>query len=153
MNSISNPPDSSSLPESIRLLQLVWKLNAALARTSVDMESRLGVTAPQRFILRFVGLAPGITTVGLAETIAIETERVHADLQQLVSANLLVESGGSPGFYLTAKGAGINAAMVGTVEDAVSKASDDSSAYERTSFRRMLERLVLHLGDAHPRKV
>jgi hypothetical protein len=39
--------------------------------------------------------------------------------------------------------------MKGTVEQAVSKALDDSSPYERTSFRRMLERVIRHLGPAH----
>lgn len=146
MQRVSDPPDSSSLPESIRLLQLVWRLKAGLDRTSRDMETQLGVSGRQRFVLRFVGLAPGITTEGLAETIDIDAGHMQVDLDQLVAAHLVVQDPGSPGYHLTAQGAGVNATMSGTVEEAVSKASDEASAYERTSFRRMLERVIAHLA-------
>ena len=124
---------------------MVWKLKAALDRTSQHMEEACGVSGLQRFLLRFVGLAPGISAHGLAEAIATEPERLQGELDQLVARNFLADRRESPGYYLTAQGARINAAMVGTVEEAVSKAADEASAYERASFRRMLERLIVHL--------
>lgn len=51
MNSSSDLPDSSTLPESLRLLPLLWSLNAALERTSLEMDAKLGVTGPQRLSL------------------------------------------------------------------------------------------------------
>lgn len=145
MNSLSEPPDSSTLPESLRLLQLIWNLNAALERTSHEMEANLGVTGPQRFLLRFVGLAPGITGDRLATVMSRDVSDLESDLEQLVTKNLLVRRGG-PGYHLTAQGAGINAITNGTVERAVSQACDEASPYERTSFRRMLARLIGNLG-------
>jgi MarR family transcriptional regulator, organic hydroperoxide resistance regulator len=145
MQSPSELPDSSSLPESIRLLQLVWKLKAGLDRTSHEMETKLGVSGLQRFLLRFVGLVPGITRDGLAEVVSVEAAVVQTDLDHLVLATLLVQPSSSAGYYLTAKGVSVNATMTGTVEDAVLRASDEVSAYERTSFRRLLERVIAHL--------
>ena len=146
MNSSPDLPDSSTLPESLRLLPLLWSLNAALERTSLEMDAKLGVTGPQRFLVRFVGLEPGITRARLEGIIALDGSDLQAALDQLVAKNLLTHQDGSSGYYLTAKGAGINAAMAGTVEQAVSKALDEASSYERTSFRRMLERVIHHLG-------
>jgi DNA-binding MarR family transcriptional regulator len=147
MNSSPIPPDHSALPESLRLLSLLWSLHAALTRTSHDMDAKLGVTGPQRFLLRFVGLEPGITRVQLANVVSLDASDLQADLDDLVSNSLLTAQSEPSGYYLTGKGASINAVMNGTVERAVSKALDDASPYERTSFRRMLERVLRHLGS------
>lgn len=145
MNSSSDLPDSSTLPESLRLLPLLWSLNAALERTSLEMDAKLGVTSLQRFLVRFVGLEPGITRARLDSVISIDARDLQSALDQLIAKNLVAEQAGLSGYYLTVKGAGINAVMAGTVEQAVSKAVDDSSPFERTSFRRMLERVIRHL--------
>jgi DNA-binding MarR family transcriptional regulator len=149
MNSSSDPPDASTVPESLRLLPLLWSLNAALERTSLEMETRLGVTGPQRFLLRFVGLEPGITRARLASVISLDASDLQSALEQLVAKSLLTQQGGLSGYYLTAKGAGVNAVMIGTVEQAVSKALDEATPYERSSCRRMLERVIRHLGFPH----
>ena len=146
MNSTPDLPDASTLPESLRLLPLLWSLNAALERTSLEMDAQLGVTGPQRFLVRFVGLEPGITRARLESIIALDGSALQAALDQLIAKELLTKLDGLAGYYLTAKGAGVNAATTGTVEQAVSKALDDASPYERTSFRRMLERVIGHLS-------
>lgn len=112
------------------------------------MDAKLGVTGPQRFLLRFAGLVPGITRAQFAGIVSLDASDLQSALDQLVDKNLLTQQAGSSGYYLTAKGASVNAVMDGTVEQAVSKALDDSSPYERTSFRRMLERVLRHLGPA-----
>lgn len=146
MHPPSDLPDSSTRPESLRILPLLWSLNAALERTSLEMDAKLGVSGPQRFLLRFVGLEPGITRARLAGIISLDGSDLQLALDQLVSKDLLKAEEGTSGYYLTAKGAGVNAVMTGTVEQAVSKALDDASPSERTSFRRMLERVLRHLG-------
>ncbi len=144
MNS-SDPPDIASLPESLRLLSLLWSLNAALQRTSLDMERKLGVTGPQRFLLRFVGLEPGVTHARLASVVSLNAADLQSNLEQLVARQLLVMRSEPPAYFLTGRGAGINAVLDGTVEQAVSRALDEGSAYERTSLRRMMERVIRHL--------
>ena len=147
MNSSTDLPDPSTLPESLRLLPLLWSMNAALDRTSIEMDAKIGVTGPQRFLVRFVGLEPGVTRARLANIISLDASDLQLALDQLVAKHLLTEQGELSGYYLTARGAGINAILNGTVEHAVSKALDDASPYERTSFRRMLERVIRHLGS------
>ena len=145
MNVPSDPPDWSTVPESLRLLSLLWSLNAALERASGEMENTLGVTGPQRFLLRFVGLTPGISRARLATIVARDSSELQSDLDELVAKNLLVEQRESSGYHLTTQGAAVNAVLVGTVELAVSKALDESSPYERTSLRRILNRMLREL--------
>lgn len=111
------------------------------------MESGLGVTGPQRFLLRVVGLAPGITRAGLATLVARDASDLQHDLDALVAASLLAERQKSS-YHLTAHGATVNGVMAGTVERAVSKAVDDASVYERTSFEKMLSRLLKQLAPS-----
>lgn len=111
------------------------------------MAAQLGVTGPQRFLLRFIGLEPGVTRARLAGIISLDAADLQSALEELVGKKLLTEQGRSPGYYLTAKGAGVNAVMNGTVEQAVSKALDDALPNDRTSFRRMLERVIRHLSS------
>jgi MarR family transcriptional regulator, organic hydroperoxide resistance regulator len=146
MTSPSDPPDWSTLPESLRLLSLIWGLSAALERTSRAMESTVGVTGPQRFLLRFVGLAPGISCARLASVMARDLSDLQSDLDGLVAKNLLAEQEGSASYYLTAHGATVNAVTEGTVEQAVSKALDGALPYEKSSFQRMLDRVVRNLA-------
>lgn len=143
MSLSSDPPEFSSLPESLQFLQLIWALNAALERTSDGMEARLGVTGRQRFILRLVGLMPGVTTDQLATALTVDAEALDGDLERLKSKALVATGGdGSQrSYFLTAKGATVNASTLGTVESAVSKALDEATPYERAAFRRMIERM------------
>ena len=145
MNLPPDLPDSSALPESLRMLSLIWSLHAALERRSHMMEVKLGVTGLQRCLLRFVGLAPGIPRDRLARAVSRDPADLQLDLETLVSKKLLAESLAPEGYYLTAQGAAINAVTTGTVEQAVSKTLDDASPYERSSFRRMLERVLQQL--------
>jgi hypothetical protein len=104
MNSSPDLPDSSTLPESLRLLPLLWSLNTALARTSLEMDAKLGVTGPQRFLVRFVGLEPGISRARLEGVISLDGSDLQAALDQLVDKNLLTEQAGSAGTTSPQKG-------------------------------------------------
>jgi hypothetical protein len=147
MNPLSANPDTSALPESLRVLSLVWSLNFVLERTSSEMEATHGVSGPQRFLLRFVGLEPGITKERLGEIVMRDAAEMQSDLDHLVAKNLLTAPADASGYHLTGLGAGINSVMKGTVEEAVSKALEDGLPYERTSFRRMLERVLRELDS------
>ena len=110
------------------------------------MEGKLGVTGIQRFLLRFVGLVPGITRAALLNVVAFNDADLQLDLDALVAKNFLAEQRESGGYYLTPHGATVNAVMAGTVEQAVSKALDDATPSERTSFQRMLDRVLRQLA-------
>jgi hypothetical protein len=69
------------------------------------------------------------------------------DLDALVAKNLLTEQRESAGYYLTPLGATVNAVMAGTVEQAV---SEDATPYERTSFQRIMDRVLRQLAPLVP---
>ena len=148
MSVSSSVPEFSRLPESLQFLHLIWTFASGLDRTSEKMEARLGVTARQRFILRIVGLTSGITAKQLAALLAVDPNDLQRDLQALAGKNVVAIGGdnSTPAYHLTAAGASINAANAGTVEQAVSKALDESTSFERAAFRRLLERTSVYLN-------
>lgn len=113
------------------------------------MAATSGVTARQRFILRVVGLTSGITTEQLAALLAVDAIDLERELQALVGKNVIAARGENStlAYHLTTAGAVINAANAGTVEQAVSRALDESTSFERAAFRRLLERTSVYLNS------
>jgi hypothetical protein len=50
----------------MRFMRLLWAVVHGLERTSKQMHGRVGVTGPQRLVLRVVGLNPGLSAGDLA---------------------------------------------------------------------------------------
>ena len=148
MSVSSSVPEFSRLPESLQFLQLIWTFAAGLDQTSEKMAAKSGVTARQRFILRVVGLTAGVTTEQLAALLAVDATDLERDLQALVAKSVVAtrNHNSTLAYHLTPAGAVINSASAGTVEQAVSKALDESTAFERAAFRRMLERTSVYLN-------
>jgi DNA-binding MarR family transcriptional regulator len=143
-------PELSVLPESLQFLRLIWAFHIGLDRTSDDMTSNLGVSGRQRFILRVVGLIPGMTVDQLSAMLRVNRSVLEADVSPLVAKGLLASRTGvaeaPPLLSLTGSGAVVNATAAGTVESAVSRALDEATPYERAAFRRMLERVTPYLN-------
>src|SRR5574339_470186 len=121
---VSSADHEPSLPDSLRFMKLLWALSHGLDRTSKHMARRLGVTGPQRFVLRIVGLMPGLSAGDLAAMLHVHPSTLTGILQRLVSQQMLVRAPDAKDrrravLHLTAKGARINAAASGTVEAAV----------------------------------
>ena len=51
----------------LAFMNVVWRLDHALRSTSKQMKTRLGVTGPQRLVIRMIGKHPGIDAGELAE--------------------------------------------------------------------------------------
>src|SRR5689334_10590896 len=63
--------DSESDPV-LEFLRLMWAVDHELHRVSKAMIGRLGLTAPQRLAVRFVGRHPGLTPGQLAELLHLD---------------------------------------------------------------------------------
>lgn len=112
------------LGEVLELLRLVWSVDHELQRTSKRMEVRLGVTAPQRFVLRLVGRYPGMTAGQLAEVLHVNPSTVTGLLKRLASRGLVSRRHDPRDrrrtfVGLTDAGRSINRDAAGTVEGAV----------------------------------
>jgi DNA-binding MarR family transcriptional regulator len=141
---------STELPEVLQFMQLLWAVAHGLERASKRMSGEIGVTGPQRLVLRVAGLFPGLSAGDLATILHVHPSTLTGILQRLVDQRLLVRLDDPRDrrravLRLTARGGRINAVGHGTVESAVAEALDGLNPRDLTATRRVLERLALHL--------
>lgn len=159
MPDLPDVPRPAPLPDTLQFMQLLWALVHALERTSKHMTRRVGVTGPQRLVLRVVGLMPGVAAGELAAILHLHPSTLTGVLHRLVKQKLVARTrdasdGRKAVLHLTARGAQINAVGQGTVEAAVARALDDLSPHDRAACRRVLDKLTETLdrsADASPR--
>lgn len=71
------------------LLRRLWELSHALRAMSSSMERAIGVSGPQRLVLREVQRRPGVTPGELAESLCIHPSTVTGLVDRLVARELL----------------------------------------------------------------
>lgn len=107
-------------------MRLVWAVDHALQRTSKRMEGTLGVTGPQRLVVRIVGRFPGIPAGHLAELLHLHPSTLTGILDRLRRKGLVVRrpdprDGRRALLGLTPKGRRLDVETEGTLESAVRK--------------------------------
>jgi MarR family transcriptional regulator, organic hydroperoxide resistance regulator len=132
-------------------MRLLWGFAHALDRTSKRMNQELGVTGPQRLVLRVVGLFPGLSAGELAHILHVHPSTLTGVLQRLTEQRLLQRTTAESDrrraqLRLTSRGARINHVTNGTVEAAVGRALKRSSARERAAAQRLFATLTAALG-------
>jgi DNA-binding MarR family transcriptional regulator len=128
--------DRASLPplgQVLEFMRLVWALDHALHQTSKRMQRTLGVTGPQRFVIRIVGRFPGIPAKDLARLLHIHPSTLTGILSRLERSGLLRRRRDSrdrrrSSLGLTEKGRKLDVAAEGTVEAAVARVIDEMSS-------------------------
>jgi DNA-binding MarR family transcriptional regulator len=132
-------------------MQLLWAIVHRVERRSKRMTLDLGVTGPQRLVLRVVGLFPGISAGELASILHVHPSTLTGILQRLIDVGLLVRTSDvrdrrRARLRLTARGGRVNAMTSGTVEAAIAATLRRSTAAERSATQRLLERLAEQLA-------
>ena len=140
-----------ALPDVLDFMQLLWAVVHGLERSSKGMAADLGVTGPQRLVLRVVGLFPGVSAGDLAAVLHVHPSTLTGVLQRLVAQRMLVRLAAPRDrrravLRLTPRGAGVNAKRRGTIEAAVAAALARVRAADRLAARRVLQRLAERLG-------
>jgi DNA-binding MarR family transcriptional regulator len=150
-------PESTltTLPDVLQFMQLLWAVSHGLERRSKRMTSDLGVTGPQRLVLRVVGLSPGLSAGDLAATLRVHPSTLTGVLQRLGQQKLLDRVDDPRDrrravLRLTRAGRRTNATRAGTVESAIAEALNGVSAHDRAAARRVLERLAARLDPDDP---
>jgi DNA-binding MarR family transcriptional regulator len=143
--------ENAQLPDVLQFMQLLWAVVHGLETTSKRMTQEIGVTGPQRLVLRVVGLFPGLSAGDLATILHVHPSTLTGVLKRLIAQRLLVRKDDPVDrrravLRLTADGTRANAARVGTVEQAIARVLAGISVRDRQSARRVLERLAQHLG-------
>jgi MarR family transcriptional regulator, organic hydroperoxide resistance regulator len=136
----------------LEFLRTIWALNHALERASIRMESALGITAQQRFVIRLIGRMPGVTPGELADLLHVDRGSITAVLKRL-EARALVSRTPDPAdrrrvaLALTARGRKLNVPAAISVEHAVELALEGSPAADVAAMRRLARRLIAALDQ------
>jgi DNA-binding MarR family transcriptional regulator len=143
-------PTTPGLPDVLQFMQLLWAVVHGLERRSKQMRNHIGVTGPQRLVLRVVGLFPGLSASELSTILHVHPSTLTGVLQRLVTQRLLkrVENPRDRRraiLRLTKRGLRANRVRGGTVESAVAETLQGITMHDRTATKRVLERLAHHL--------
>lgn len=109
------------LGEGLTFMRLLWGVNHALEASSKRMDAAIGVTGPQRLVIRIVGRFPGISAGRLARLMHVHPSTLTGILGRLVTRGL-VRRDPDPNdarralFGLTVRGRELDALRSGTVE-------------------------------------
>jgi MarR family transcriptional regulator, organic hydroperoxide resistance regulator len=78
------------LGEALEFLRLMWAIDHGLQRRSKRMAATLGVTGPQRLVIRIVGRSPGISAGELAQVLHLHPSTLTGILRRLEQKGLLL---------------------------------------------------------------
>jgi DNA-binding MarR family transcriptional regulator len=128
-------------------MRLLWSIEHGLQRISKRMESELGITGPQRLVLRVVGRFPGLSATELAHIVHLHPSTITGILQRL-AARGLIERERDPAdarrvrLRLKPKAVGHVRSARGTVESAVVAALDHVGAGNVRVARKVLSEIA-----------
>jgi DNA-binding MarR family transcriptional regulator len=131
------------LGEVLDFMRALWALDHALHKGSKRMASRLGVTGPQRLVIRIVGRFPDVPAGRLAKLLHLHPSTLTGVLARLEAQGLLRRRRDRRDrrrwlLALTAKGARMNVDSAGTIESAVRSALRRASPRELAAARALL---------------
>ena len=142
-----NADGMESLGRALSFMRLLWAVAHGLESTSKRMLATLGVTGPQRLVLRLVGHL-GTTSAGeLARALHIHPSSLTGMLRRLEEAGLLRRKrdpadGRRAVLSLTPSGKRLNSRGRGTVEFIVDRALGAATKEDVRAAERMLQLLA-----------
>jgi DNA-binding MarR family transcriptional regulator len=145
-----DPATSLELDATLQFLRALWVIAHALQKASKRMTRTLGVTGPQRFVIRVVGLSPGISAGALAKVLHLHPSTVTGIVQRLEAQGLLSRDRHAADarrtvLHLTPAGGQLNVALAGTVEAAARVVLSRAAAADQRAVRDLLERMAAQL--------
>ena len=120
-------PHMRDLGPVLDFMRALWALDHSLQSASKRMEAQLGVTAPQRLVIRIVGRFPGISAGEVSEILHLHPSTLTGVLKRLQQRGLVARRA-DPGdarralLELTPRGRDVDGLRSGTVESAVRRA-------------------------------
>ena len=132
-------------------MRLLWSIEHGLQRMSKRMENEIGITGPQRLVLRVVGQFPGLSAGELAHIVRLHPSTITGILQRLVARGLL-ERHRDPSdtrrarLRLKPKASMHTRSSRGTVERAVTEALEQVGPNNVRAARKVLKELAQRLN-------
>jgi MarR family transcriptional regulator, organic hydroperoxide resistance regulator len=136
-----------SNPDVLQVMQSLWALAHALEARSKWMHRNLGVTGPQRLLLRAIGQSPGCSPGEAAGVLSLDPGTVSRLAAGLEQSGLLRRSqdrsdGRRLRLLLTRRGEAVNRKQGGTVEAAVRETLASAKPGEIRVACRFIHRLT-----------
>ena len=133
-------------------MRLLWSVEHGLQSRSKWMEATLGVTGPQRLVLRIVSDHPGLSAGELAQTVHLHPSTITGIVQRLVRNGLLQRTRDPHDgrrIRLRVRGScqRVLAVTSGTVESAVTQALTGALPHRVRHARAILESIADALFD------
>lgn len=112
------------LGEQLEFMRLLWAITHGLQTHSKLMAATLGITGPQRLVIRIVGRFPGASPGALARILHLDPSTLTGVLRRLEAAGLLnrrpdPRDGRRVVLRLTAAGRRVDVLTSGTIESAM----------------------------------
>ena len=136
----------------LRLLRLLWQVHHGLQSASKRMERDLGVTGPQRLVVRLLSESPGMTAGALADLLHLDPGTMSGIVQRLLR-DRLVRRAADPHdrrrflLALTPQGQRVASRREGTVEERVTLAVRELGPEEMRAAQRAMQVLASKLLD------
>jgi DNA-binding MarR family transcriptional regulator len=140
-----------SLGDVLSFMQLLWAVAHGLESTSKRMHSTVGVTGPQRLVLRLIGQYERLSPGDLAEILHVHPSSLTGMLRRLERSGFIKRrpdpSDGRRAFLtLTGPGRALSDSQVGTVESKVRSTLRKVSPAKAVAARDVLKLLAKQLG-------
>jgi len=154
-NKVTSPPPGApeeSLGNVLDFMRLMWAVNHGLTQISKRMERTLGVTGPQRLVVRIVGQRPGISAGALADILHVHPSTLTGILHRLTTRGAVARATDPEDtrralFRLTKKGTKLDALQSGTVEAKVRAALASLPEEDVAAAGRVLRSLATALAQ------
>ena len=135
--------DAPSGTDVLAFLRLLWAIDHGLQAHSKRMSRRLGVTGPQRLVIRVLGRYPRLTSGQLAALLHLHPSTLTGVVRRLSQNGFVtrrVDPADGRRFHLalTPRGRAIDSKRGGTVEGELEKALAEMTPGELSSAQRAL---------------
>ena len=143
-------PASPPLGGVLDFMRLIWAMDHALQKASKRMKARIGVTGPQRLVVRMVCHFPRSPAGWIARLLHVHPSTLTGVLRRLERQRLILRTVDPSDarralFTATAKGHRINAVASGTVEAAVQRSLAGAAPRQVDGARVLLARIAAEL--------
>ena len=145
-------PPVPPLGDTLEFLRLIWAVHHGLEKASKRLDVDVGITGPQRLVLRIVGRFPGLPAGQLAQILHVHPSTLTGVLKRLERRGL-IERRPDPrdarraSLGLTARGRRLDVAAAGTVEAAVDQTLRAAGSEDVRAAARVLRTLAETLGN------
>lgn len=136
----------------LEFMRLIWEVDHALQRTSKRMEATIGVTGPQRLVVRIIGRFPGIPAGHLARLLHVHPSTLTGIVKRL-ERHGLVRKRADPRdgrrllLSLSKQGRLFDVETEGTIESAIQRALERARADQIEAARGLLTSIAETLNN------